>query len=71
MEAELRSRNCEFGREDSWRKLVRIKAGEILAAWTLPGMSNRKKGKMSFLGNREVLREVRSYGHNLYFGDYG
>lgn len=38
-------------------KLVRAKTGEIVAAWTLPGMSNKKKGKMSFLGNREVLGE--------------
>lgn len=38
-------------------KLVRVKTGEVVAAWTLPGMSNKKKGKMSFLGNREVLGE--------------
>jgi len=38
-------------------KLVRVKTGEIVAAWTLPGMSTKKKGKMSFLGNREVLGE--------------
>lgn len=36
-------------------KLVRVKTGEVVAAWTLPGMSTKKKGKMSFLGNREVL----------------
>lgn len=38
-------------------KLVRVKTGEVVAAWTLPRMLNKKKGKMSFLGNREVLGE--------------
>ncbi len=33
------------------------KTGEALAAWTLPGRSKQKKGKMSFLGNREMLGE--------------
>lgn len=38
-------------------KLVRINTGEVVAAWTTPSMSIGKKGKMSFLGNREVLGE--------------
>jgi hypothetical protein len=38
-------------------KLVRINTGEVVAAWTTPYMSIGKKGKMSFLGNRDVLGE--------------
>lgn len=38
-------------------KLVRVSTGEVVAAWTTPYMSIGKKGKMSFLGNREVLGE--------------
>jgi hypothetical protein len=38
-------------------KLVRINTGEVVASWTTPYMSIRKKGKMSFLGDREVLGE--------------
>jgi hypothetical protein len=38
-------------------KLVRINTGEVVAAWTTPYMSIGKKGKMSFLRNREVLGE--------------
>ena len=39
-------------------KLVRVRTGQVIAAWTYPGMSVTKKGKMSFLGNREEFGDV-------------
>ena len=37
-------------------KLVRVKTGEVVAAWAPPNSGTRKRGKMAFL-NREVLGE--------------
>jgi len=38
-------------------KLVRASNGEVVVAWTRPNSGTREKGKMRFIGDRNVLGE--------------
>lgn len=39
------------------KKCMRVSTGEVVAAWAVPDLSARKKGKVAFLGDRGMLGE--------------
>lgn len=57
MEAKPRERFVSLRGGGHGEEFVRLKAGEPVTMWTLPFMSIKKKGEMSFLADHEVLGE--------------